>query len=226
MKKKEVKNLLPFNLQFFADGEDDPGNEPDSNNNDDNGGTVGDDDNDSSKEKKFTQEEVTRLMTREKKEGRKAAIKSLGFESEEEAKKGAALLKALLDSQRSDDEKEKEKNKNLQNDKSDAEKRANIAESKLSCLLAGVNKDSIDDVLSIALNKVTDDKDLDSVLKDMKKEKRYSSFFDSIDNNGKDGTGSDPGHSGEKGGNSKGDYGKNLASKNNNNNEKKSSYFG
>ena len=60
----------------------------------------------------------------------------------------------------------------------------------------------------------------------MKKEKRYSSFFDSTDNNGKDGTGSNPGHSGGKGGNSKGDYGKNLASRNNNNNEKKSGYFG
>ena len=82
MKKKEVKNLLPFNLQFFADGGDDPGNEPDNNDNDDNGGSD-DDSKDSSKEKKFTQEEVTRLMTREKKEGRKAAIKSLGFESEE-----------------------------------------------------------------------------------------------------------------------------------------------
>lgn len=223
MKKKEVKNLLPFNLQFFADGGDDPGNEPGNNDNDDNGGS--DDDNkDSSKEKKFTQEEVTRLMTREKKEGRKAAIKSLGFESEEEAKKGAALLKALLDSQRNEDEKEKEKNKNLQNDKSDAEKRANIAESKLSCLLAGVNKDSIDDVLSIALNKVSDDKDLDSVLKDMKKEKRYSSFFETTDD-GKDGTGSDPGHSGSKGGNDNGSYGKGLASRSKNNNEKKSNYF-
>ena len=224
MKKKEVKNLLPFNLQFFADGGDDPGNEPDNNDNDDNGGSD-DDSKDSSKEKKFTQEEVTRLMTREKKEGRKAAIKSLGFESEEEAKKGAALLKALLDSQRNEDEKEKEKNKILQNDKSDAEKRANIAESKLSCLLAGVNKDSIDDVLSIALNKVSDDKDLDSVLKDMKKEKRYSSFFETTGDDGKDGTGSDPGHSGGKGGNDKGSYGKNLASRSKNNSEKKSNYF-
>ena len=56
-------------------------------------------------------------------------------------------------------------------------------------------------------------------------EKRYSSFFETTGDDGKDGTGSDPGHSGGKGGNDKGSYGKNLASRSKNNSEKKSNYF-
>ena len=48
--------------------------------------------------------------------------------------------------------------------------RAAAAEAKLACVTAGVQKDSIDDVLAIAAAKVTDDKNLDAVLEEMKKE--------------------------------------------------------
>lgn len=227
MKKKELKTLLPLNLQFFAedDNPDDKGSAEDNNQggNDDSGK---DDQTDSGK-KTFTQEEVTRMMTREKKEGRNAAIKALGFENEEEAKKAASLLKALLDSQKSDKEKAEEEKNNAVNQKSDAEKRASEAEAKLTCFLSGVNKDSIDDVLSIALPKVTEDKDLSKVLEDMKKNNRYASFFEgnSGGKGGDKGTGNPPGHSGKEGEDEKGSYGKRLGSQNKPTKEKKSSYF-
>ena len=227
MKKKELKTLLPLNLQFFAedDNPDDKGSAEDNNQggNDDSGK---DDQTDSGK-KTFTQEEVTRMMTREKKEGRNAAIKALGFENEEEVKKAASLLKALLDSQKSDKEKAEEEKNNAVNQKSDAEKRASEAEAKLTCFLSGVNKDSIDDVLSIALPKVTEDKDLSKVLEDMKKNNRYASFFEgnSGGKGGDKGTGNPPGHSGKEGEDEKGSYGKRLGSQNKPTKEKKSSYF-
>lgn len=227
MKNKELKTLLPLNLQFFAedDNPDDKGSATDDNQDGEDDG--GKDDQTKSGGKTFTQEEVTRMMTREKKEGRNAAIKALGFENEEEAKKAASLLKALLDSQKSEKEKAEEEKNNAVNQKSDAEKRASEAEAKLTCFLSGVNKDSIDDVLSIALPKVTDDKDLSKVLEDMKKNNRYASFFEenSGGKGGSKGTGNPPGHSGKEDGDEKGSYGKRLGSQNKSAKEKKSSYF-
>lgn len=229
MKRKALKTLLPLNLQFFAE-DDNPGND-DSNakdGSDDSGSDNGEKEDHANhgEEKKFTQEEVTRMMTREKNEGRKAAIKALGFSNEEEAKKAASLLKALLDSQKTDEEKANEEKNNAINQKSDAEKRASEAEAKLTCFLAGVNKDSIDDVLSIALPKVTDDKDLSKVLDEMKKNNRYSSFFEegSDGKDSKGGTGNPPGHSGKKG-EEKGGYGKRLATQTKPVEKKKSNYF-
>lgn len=223
MKKKELKTLLPFNLQFFAEDDNPDDKDSATDDNQDGKDDGGKDDQTKSGEKTFTQEEVTRMMTREKKEGRNAAIKALGFENEDEAKKAAALLKALLDSQKSEKEKAEEEKNNAVNQKSDAEKRASEAESKLTCFLSGVNKDSIDDVLSIALPKVTEDKDLSKVLEEMKKNERYKSFFEG--NSGKGGTGNPPGHSGAKDDGEKGSYGKKLGSQNKLTKEKKSSYF-
>ena len=227
MKKKQLETLLPYNLQFFAKN-DNPDNEgSETNDNQEVEGEEGKDDQTNSGEKTFTQEEVTRMMTREKKEGRNAAIKALGFENEEEAKKAASLLKALLDSQKSEKEKAEEEKNDAVNQKSDAEKRASEAEAKLTCFLSGVNKDSIDDVLSIALPKVTEDKDLSKVLEDMNKNNRYASFFkgNSGGKGGDKGNGNAPGHSGKEGEDEKGSYGKRLGSQNKPTKERKSSYF-
>ena len=53
----------------------------------------------------------------------------------------------------------------------------------------------LDDLMVIARNKVTDEKDFDDVLEDMKKEKKYAAFFDVSS----DGTGSDNNGKGGKG---------------------------
>lgn len=221
MKKKSMEQVLPLNLQFFAEGDDDiddPGT-----------GGEGDGDNgdqsDKSSDKTFTQAEVTAMMTREKKEGRKALLKQLGFKTEAEAKNAIALYNALVESQKTDEDKAKEKEQNLANEKSDAEKRAELAENKLACVMAGVKNDSVDDVLAIALLKVTEEKNLDTVLAEMKKEPRYAGFFQDGDN-GDDGTGSDPGHSkdGKDNEDKKGSYGASLAKKQSSSTKKKT-YF-
>lgn len=231
MKKKvaqdfvEPKNLLPLNLQFFAekneeDGEDDSKGESDDNDDSD------DEDQNNPGEKTFTQSQVNRMMSKEKKEGKSSMLKALGFKSEAEAKKAVAMLNAF----KSDEEKEQIEKDELTKSKSEAEKRAQAAENKLACLTAGVSKDSLEDVLAIALLKVTDEKDLDTVLAEMKKQAKYSSFFGNIeDEDGKKkkedkGTGSDPGHSAGKGGkDSKENYGARLAKSAGA--KKKNSYF-
>lgn len=218
------KHLIPYNIQFFAesgdagadggDGADtdvkDGSNDASGTGNDSSGGSGSG--GDGKGEKTFTQAEVNKMMTREKREGKKSILSSLGFKTEEDAKKAVSLLNALMDSQKTDADKANDKAKGAEAEKDDAVKRAEAAENKLACVMAGVNKDSVEDVLAIALLKVTEDKNLDKVLEEMKKEKRYGSFFGIGDDSNGSGTGTSPGHSGSgKGKDSKGDYGKMIA---------------
>lgn len=160
------------------------------------------------KQRTFTQEEVTRMMTREKQQGKQSVLNALGFKSEDDAKSAFNLLKALQDSQKSEQEKAEESKNTAVQQKADAEKRAELAEAKLSCVVNGVDKDSIDDVLTIALSKVTDDKNLDAVLAEMKTQAKYSSFFKSESGNG---TGNPPKNNNEGGKSNEADYGKRIA---------------
>lgn len=226
---KRKNEPYKFRLQFFGAGDGDNGGGSDETNNQNPNDTkTGNDDGEkkdqsNTGEKTFTQSEVNQMMTREKKQGRQAVIKSLGFNTEEEAKDAMKLLNALLDSQKSDDEKNEEAKKNLEKDKSEAISRAEKAEAKLACIINGVDKDCVDDVLVIAMGKVSEDKPLEKVIEEMKKEKKYASFFgnsnndsedeeDNDSNNNNDNTGHAPGHSQNNDG-KKMDYGAALAQK-------------
>lgn len=221
--KKELRKGIPFNLQYFAEegGSEENGNGgsedvSENENNDDSG-------KEEKSEKTFTQSEVSAMMAREKKQGKNSVLKSLGFTSEKEAKDAFNLLKALTDSQKSAEEKAKEIEGKATKEKEEAETRAMMAEAKLSCIINGVDKDAVDDVLVIAMAKVTDDKSIDDVLTEMKKEKRYASFFNG--GTSEDGTGNPPGHSTQGGKSKNWDYGKSLAEANKSTNKKKKSYF-
>lgn len=240
--EKEKELRLPLNLQFFASDEpdddlDDDVDDDDVDDSKDDAGDSGKDSkgkkNDSSKEEKtFTQKQVNRMMTKEKREGRKSAISSLGFKDEEEAKKAAAFYQAYTKSQKTDKELANEEKKNLEDGKSSAEKRAEEAEAKLACVMAGVNKESVDDVMAIAKAKMTEGDTLDDVLAEMKKQAKYSSFFsesdDTDDKHEDDGTGRDSGHGSKgRGGadDKKGSYGKKLAENAKPATSKKKTYF-
>lgn len=224
--EETTKNLLPLRIQFFAknDEDDDDGKgEPDDSGDDDSDDDSDDnDDQGKSGEKTFTQAQVNRMMSKEKKEGKASMLKSLGFKSEAEAKKAMKMLQMLNEAQQSEEEKKKD----LEAKSSEAEKRAQAAENKLACLSAGVSKDSLDDALAIALLKVTEEKDLDTVLAEMKKQAKYSGFFksDEEEKEKDKGTGSNPGHSGKKD-DKKGDYGTRLAEKSKSAGAKKKTYF-
>lgn len=239
--EKEKELRLPLNLQFFASDEPDDDLDDDDEDNDDgvkDGADGSEDDskkkkNDSNKEEKtFTQKQVNRMMTKEKREGRKSAITSLGFKDEDEAKKAASFYQAYIQSQKTDEELNAEEKQNLENGKTSAEKRAEEAEAKLACVMAGVNKESVDDVMAIARARMTEDDTLDDVLAEMKKQAKYSSFFsesnDADDKHKDDGTGQDSGHGSKgKGGadEKKGSYGKRLAESAKPASTKKKTYF-
>lgn len=221
---RETRTHLPLRLQFFAgsnDNDDDDDNNDDDDDNDDDSAQVEKD------KKTFTQNQVSAMLAREKKEGRRSMLRSLGFSSFQEAKNTIAALQKLLDN--NDSKKDEDVGSKSASIGDDAEKnaaleRAEAAESKLACITAGVNKESIEDALAIAKLKVTDDKDLATVLTEMSQEAKYASFFDN--EQGSKGTGSDPGHLNNNKDKEVGSYGARLASSIMQKKEnKKSSYF-
>lgn len=222
--KKKFNEVLPLNLQFFAEKDVDDDDAKISENQGDDDDDSGDSNvDDKPASKTFTQDEVNAMMTREKKEGRKSMLKQLGFKSEAEAKQAIALYTALVDSQKSEEQKKDEANKGLESAKTEAEKRAEAAEDKLACVIAGVSKDSIDDVLAIAKLKVTEEKNLDKVLAEMKNEPRYQTFFGNDGSN--DDTGNEPGNTKQNRDEKKGSYGSELAKKSQHDTGKKKTYF-
>lgn len=225
MRKKLLKEILPLNLQFFAESDltnDDPTIESEDE-------KVETDQDESGTERTFTQKEVSAIMAKEKRQGKNSVLKNLGFNSEEDAKKAFNLLKALTDSQKTDEQKIIDEKDEAAKGKDKAEERAIKAENKLACLMAGVSKDCIDDVLAIASAKVDEDNELSDVLEEMKKNKRYSLFFGESEetedetDKGHKGTGAKPkNNKGDKG--EPGNLGERLA-KNSSKPAKKSSYF-
>ena len=218
--KKE--NLMPMNLQFFAEG-DDPDNANNNGGSEDNKkGAEDQNSNGNSGEKTFTQTEVTNMMTKEKNEGKRSILKALGFKDEEEAKAAIGEYNKYLESHKTDEEKQQEALNQANTSKDEAIKRAIAAESKLACFDVGVSEDYIDDIIAIASTKVTDDKDLASVLKEMKEDQKYSHFFSEA--NSSNGTGGNPGH-GQRKTDPEDNIGKRLASTKAKSKETKSSFF-
>lgn len=228
-KAEDKEPKIPFYLQRYGSSKPDTDDDVDDDADDD-AGDDDVDDNDGNQagtgEKTFTQSQVTAMLTKEKKEGRRSMLRSLGFKSEAEAKSTLGLLQQLVNGKGSDD---KGKASEPDDDKDDTEmqealQRAEAAEAKLACMAVGVNKESIDDALAIAKLKVTDKKDLETVLVEMSKEAKYASFFG--DEQSSKGTGSDPGHLKDKDSKKTGSYGAKLAAASvQKKDAKKSSYF-
>ena len=187
------QNLLKYNLQFFAEpGSDDSGASENLDNTSENGDqSQSDVDNKGeSGDKTFTQAELSAIAANEKKQGKQSILNIFGVKDEKSAKEQAEAFKKWQESQKSAEQKLKDQEVTI----AEANSKATAAENKLTCLMAGVNKDSLDDIMAIAVPKISDDKDLNAVLDEMKKEPRYKGFFTTIA--GSSGTGNAAGHQG------------------------------
>ena len=238
MKNRTIEELLEnrtmlMNLQHFAEPSDQDKDDQDGNEDDDSDGDDHDDDSDGEggkdNEKKFTQAEMTATAAKEKKQGRAAAFREMGFKSEKEAKAQLEAFRKYQESQLTPEQKTAAQIQQANDDKSEAEKRAEAAENKLAAIQAGVKKDAVDDAVAIAMMKVEDGKSLEDVLGEMKTQPRYKGFFDGSDdeddNGGKGGTGTSVRHKSSK--KDEDGIGKRLgqAQANGNAASKKSSFF-
>lgn len=186
---EDIKNTLKgIGLQFFADGgEGDGGGSGGSEGGEGGEGNQG---TGGKSGKTFTQEDVNRLLKNEKESAKRALLKELGVEDAKSAKEGLAKYKEILDKDKTAAEKAGEDLAAETKAKQEAEKRALLAEAKVEVLSAGCKPDYLDDVITLAMTKVSDDKDLAAVVKEMKEDSKYSAFFGESDGgSGDKGTG-------------------------------------
>ena len=185
MTEENKNNLTDEEIEENEDVEDQ------DNNKDDSGKSGKDDESNKSKSgddksksgKTFTQEQVNKMMTREKNQGRSAALKELGIDPKDS--KMVAMVKALIESQKTDEQKAAEKDAENQSKMNEAEKRAQVAEAKAEAMMLGVKTQYVDDAVTLALAKMTEDSDLKTIIGEFKT--KYPVWFgESDDDDDKD----------------------------------------
>lgn len=221
--QEEVKRSpIPMRLQFFAeDGEGSEGN--DEGTGDQDNGDQNQDDK-SGEVKTFTQEDLNKMMKAEKESGKRSILKGFGFKDEKEAKSFMEKAKALIESQKTEEEKKAEKEALLEKEKNEAIKKATYLENKFLAVSEGARADVLDDLLAIALLRVTEDKDLKTVLTELKTNTAFAGFFGEYEEFNK-GTGTGIGSKGGKGTGAVKGLGARLAQQNKPTEAKKSAYF-
>ena len=170
---EDIKNTLKgIGLQFFAEGGE---GDPSTGDNGSEGEGIKGTGNQSGKT--FTQEDVNALLKKEKESAKKALLKELGVEDAKSAKEGLAKYKEILEKDKTETQKAQDTANAAEKAKREAEKRAILAEAKVEVLSAGCKPEYLEDVITLALRKVSDDKDLAAVVKEMKEDTKYSAFF-------------------------------------------------
>lgn len=203
-----------------TDNHDDDNNGTNASNTDDNkGGNKGG--------KLFTQKEVNRFTAREKEQGRNSVYKALGLDPKD--KKTIEAVKSFIESQKTEEQKNAEREAENNTKLLELEQRAMLAEAKAEVMALGVKGQFVDDAVTLALAKVNDDNDLKTVISSFKD--KYPIWFkpseeDEKGSVGQRGTGSSVNNSKEtNNGKYKNGLGVRLATQRRSN-HKKSSYWG
>ena len=204
MEQEEIKmaeetknNLTDEEIEENEGVEDQNDNKDDSGKSgkDDKSGKGKDGDDKSKSGKTFTQEQVNKMMTREKNQGRNAALKELGIDPKDS--KMVAMVKALIESQKTDEQKAAEKDAENQTKMNEAEHRAQVAEAKAEAMMMGVKTQYVDDMVTLALAKMTEDSDLKTIIGEFKT--KYPAWFGESEDDDKGGKDKGKGKTGQKG---------------------------
>ena len=156
------------------------GNQNQGNNNDsgsnNNGGNQGG--------KTFTQEDVNRMMAKEKQQGRNAVFNELGINPEDTDL--ISIIKAVVAAKGgSEDESQGADNGAAI---AQAEERARIAEMKADAMKAGVKAQYVDDAVDLVRARYSDDNnDFNAILNELKS--KYAIWFEDTEEDEKGGTG-------------------------------------
>lgn len=114
--------------------------------------------------KLFTQEDVNRIAAREAKEAQEKLLKQLGIEDFESAKEGLQKFREWQEAQKTEAEKQAEQLQKLQEQSQSLAAENEQLKAKLAAVQAGVNPNSIDDVVVLAKNYLSDDVDLHAAI--------------------------------------------------------------
>lgn len=185
-------------------------------------------------EKTFTQKQVNQMMAREKKQGRASVFQELGINPNDA--KALAMIKALMDSTKTDEQKAQGQQAQADAKVAEAEQKAMVAEAKAEAMQFGAQAQYVDDVVTLAISKMSDNTDLKTILGELKT--KYPVWFTEGDNDGDDkgagsqatgqrGTGSSiKGSDKNKGTGATTGLGKRLAAQRRSSSDKKNSFWG
>ena len=214
MKKNATENLLKMNLQLFAEGgsssSGDGGNDGGNNNtNENNNSSEGNTDGNEGKGKKLvsmSQDELSKMMAKEKKEGRAAILRELGINTDD-AKTNKDIMEKFRnwqESQKTELDKANEKLGALEA----VQKENMMLTAKVKALSLGAKPDALDDLITLATAKVDEEHSVESILEELKP--KYPMFYtvsstDDNNNNRNSGTGRAAGASGSTPGSAEND---------------------
>lgn len=136
--------------------------------------------------KTYTQEEVNALLAKEKRQGKNSVLNALGIKTVEEAKNALNAAKAAADANKTEEQLAADALNAAKSAQTTAENNLLIAQRTISVMKAGFNPQYVDDVVAIASGKVTDDKDFEAVIEEMK---ATHAFYLTTEAKPKEGTG-------------------------------------
>lgn len=114
--------------------------------------------------KTFTQEDVNNIVAREVKKTQEKLLKQLGIEDFNSAKEGLQKFREWQESQKTEAERQAERLKELETNYQNVSSENETLKAQLSALKAGVNPDSVQDVVILAKAMVNDEVDMDQAI--------------------------------------------------------------
>ena len=136
--------------------------------------------------KTFSQDDVTRMMTREKQQGRNAVFNELGIDPNDT--KTIEMVKAIMAAQKQDEEPPVAPSADLV----EAQHRADVAEAKAEAMMLGAQPKFVDDIVTLVTAKLqdSDETDFKTVVSQIKE--KYPVWFGEggSDNDSKNSVGS------------------------------------
>lgn len=116
-------------------------------------------------EKTFTQKDVNSIAAKEARKAQEKLFKEVGIEDFDNAKEGLQKFKEWQDSQKTEAEKQSEAVESLQGEKEALTNTVSQLEAQISAMNAGVDGESVEDVIALAERLVNDDTDIDAAIK-------------------------------------------------------------
>ena len=181
---KEVKDNYDETIEDSQGAEEKDVNEEGKDENKESGNDNKDDKDANSKS--FTQSQVNKMMTREKNQGRSSAYRELGIDPKDS--KMVQMVKSFIESQKTDEQKANEKELETQTKMNEAEQRAQIAEAKAEAMMLGVKAQYVDDLVTLALSRMSEESDLKTIIGEFKT--KYPVWFGEDNRDDKDDKGS------------------------------------
>lgn len=112
----------------------------------------------------FSQEDVNNIVAREVKKAQEKLFRELGIEDFNSAKEGLQKFREWQESQKTEAEKQAERLKELETNYQNVSSENETLKAQLSALKAGVNPDSVQDVVILAKAMVNEDVDMDQAI--------------------------------------------------------------